>query len=384
MFLKKVEGSYFRNYQEFSLDISSHFNLFTGDNGQGKTSFLEAIFCALRGHSFQPFISDQIIKNKEKVSKIRLTFEEEQGDSFIEALFTKEEARMKKEFFYCGKKTSLSFLRKQIKIIVFTEESVRCIRLGSDHRRTFIDEIISLGEKKQKVTNFKKILKEKRTLLKNRKQGLISFSQGKEMLEWINKRFLDLSSDLLWERLQVLETLFSPLESLSKGFFGELSPKLSFKQNFSENTKIKKEDIFQKLKKDLQDQSDREIQIGLPLIGPQKQEIFFLFNGQDSRVFCSKGQQRAFILSLLGSYIIQNPKSLLLMDDILLELDEKTQKQFLQFLEKQESQLFLTSCQRPRYSLKNQSVFLIKKARIKRLPNKPIDNLLSPKEQGVL
>ncbi|MDE0092133.1 MAG: AAA family ATPase, partial [Oligoflexia bacterium] len=48
MFLKKAEALHFRNYNHFSLDFDSSINVFVGENGQGKSSFLEALYCALR------------------------------------------------------------------------------------------------------------------------------------------------------------------------------------------------------------------------------------------------------------------------------------------------------------------------------------------------
>ena len=66
MFLKSAEIFHFRNYQECFLELTSPISIFTGDNGQGKTSFLEALYCSLRGKSFHPFVRFSLLKIKEK------------------------------------------------------------------------------------------------------------------------------------------------------------------------------------------------------------------------------------------------------------------------------------------------------------------------------
>jgi len=70
MFLEKLSLAQFRNYERAELSFSSPITFFVGENGSGKTSLLEAIYCALRGQSFHSFAPAQFIKKGEKESKI--------------------------------------------------------------------------------------------------------------------------------------------------------------------------------------------------------------------------------------------------------------------------------------------------------------------------
>ena len=367
MFLKKAEGYCFRNYKEFSLEFTSCINVFTGDNGQGKSSFLEALYCCLRGRSFYPFVSSQFIQNGEKKARVCLTFKEEMGLSTLSAIFSTLGRTLKKDFLYCGKKIGRSFLLKKFPNFVFTEDSMKCIRQGFDQRRDFVDEMLGFGYQRQIKEDFNRILKEKRRFLRNVKQDLLSVKEADRVLTALNYNFLQLSFKLVQERLRVLKNLFEPLTDLKERFFRAPLPDLDFSYALSEGQKISKEmDILLILREDLEKKKDLEIQLGTVLSGPQKHEIYFLFNGKNSRVFCSKGEQRAFILSLLGSHIHQVPGAFLFLDDVLMELDKETQNKFLQFLEQKHCQVFLTNCGLIPLRTKKMSFFSVENATIKR------------------
>lgn len=360
MFLKKAQGYHFRNYNQFSLDFSSPINIFYGENGQGKSSLLEAIYCALQGKSFYPFIQFQFIQHYRRKAQVVLDIEEQEGSSHILASFSLiNKESLKKDIQYCGKKVSSDFLKKRFSCLVFTEESMKCLRLGPEQRRNFIDNMLEKNDSKRIKKQFSNILAEKRSLLKNFKKGIISFREASQILETLNQKFLTSSVYLVKERLNFLEKLFFHLKEIKYEFFGEKIPELSFNYFFSKEKRMLDDSWIEFMKEDLVKKKDLELQSGIPLSGPQKHEIQFLFNNKDSRFFCSKGQQRLFLLSILGSCIHQLPNTFLFLDDVLLELDEKYQERFLQFLEKKHCQTFLTSCNLISFKVKKTSFFSI-------------------------
>ena len=368
MFLKKIQGNFFRNYDQFSLDFSSPINIFYGANGQGKSSLLEAIYCALKGNSFYPLVQHQIVQHHKDKAQIIVDIEEKQGFSDISVFFYlvgKESLR--KEIKYCGKKVSTAFLNKKFSCLVFTEESMKCMRSGPEQRRNFIDNMLEKDSSKSMRAQFYKILAEKRSLLKNFKKGLISRKEAFGLLEVLNYNFSKISVHLVEERLKLLKELFSQLQKLKKDFFGEKSPSLGFDYFLSKEERITDESWGDFVKEDIKKKRDLELQLGTPLSGPQRHEIQFLFEGRDSRFFCSRGQQRLFLLSLMGSCIHQASSPFLFLDDVLMELDEKSQKCFLQFLEKKNCQTFLTSCNLISFEMKKTSFFSIKSGTIKKL-----------------
>ena len=318
MFLKKASACYFRNYGQISLDFNSLINIFTGENGQGKTSFLEALYCALRGQSFQPFINTQFIQKNQKSSKICLNVQEKEGLSQIETSFFCSENRLKKEHFYCGKKVRSSFLIEKFPCFAFTEMSLKCIRQGPAERRSFVEDLFFSRNQIQVKEDFYRILKQRNQLLKNYKKALVEKEDFLDIFSILNQDFLTKSYLLVKARLQLLDHIFHSIQKLSPSFFKEPLPSLTFSYFFSEKQKITEEqEIRPLLKKNMEEKRELELQTGLTLSGPQRHEIVFYFDGEDSRTFCSKGQQRSYILALLLAHIQSFPQAFLFLDDVL-------------------------------------------------------------------
>lgn len=365
MFLKEALVERFRNYKSCSLKFVSPINIFTGENGQGKSSFLEALYCALRGKSFHPFISNQFIQSQQESAKVRLILEEKSGNSEVFASFSSLGTGLKKEILYCGKKVGPSFLVKKFPVFVFTEASMKCIRQGPEQRRHFVDEMLCSEKQKQIQEDFNKALQQKKTLFKNTKQELLSYKEASKTLSALNHKFLELSFLLVQQRLSLLKELFCSLKNIKANFFKSPLPDLGFSYVFQNGqTFVQGMDVFSLLQEDLIQKEQRELMAGVPLSGPQKHEIQFLFNSENSRTFCSKGEQRALVLVLMAAHIQKTPHALLFLDDVLLELDEQTQNKFLLFLEKSHSQTFLTNCKEISFKTKKMSFFSVKNGTI--------------------
>ena len=367
MFLKKAEAFHFRNYNHFSLSFNSLINVFIGENGQGKSSLLEALYCALKGKSFHSFVSSEFIQNHRKSSKICLTLEESEGVSNIESSFFCCDSLLKKELRYCGKKVKAGFLIERFPCFLFTEASLKCIRQGPSERRDFVESLFSFPQQAQAKSGFEKALKQKKHLLKSYKKGLIKEKNFLRFLKVLNEEFLRKSHLLVQARLDLLGQIYSSVQKLTKHFFKEPVPALDFSYSIGGNKDLKKEsDILSALREDLDRKTQQEIQAGASLSGPHRHEMLFLFNGKDSRIFCSKGQQRSYVLSLILSYIQPLSHAFLLLDDVLLELDESVQKKFLQFLEKKRCQIFLTSCKITSFKTENMSFFRVKEGKVEK------------------
>ena len=359
MFLFHAEGRNFRNYKSFSVPLGENLNFFIGDNGQGKTSFLEALFTALRGKSFKPNTGPYFIKEGEKEASLRLGFKESQGESFVESLYFVKEGRLCGNLSYCGKKISRGSLEKKFPLLFWIGEKLEAIKGGSSEKRKLIDDMLIFAGQRSVVERFQKCLREKNHLLWNYKKGLSSEREVKKTLEALNVSFLQASVDLLEKRRRLLEQIFKE----APGFF-PTHQNLDYRYEIS-HEKIKDNNQAKDLiERDILRKVSLELEVGRVLSGPTKHDILFLFNGRNSRVFCSQGQQRVFILSLLMSQMgfIKNP--LIFLDDVLSELDEKVQKKLLSFLEASGCQVFITSCKKTSVNLKKQSFFEVKNGTI--------------------
>ena len=448
MFLEKLNLKQFRNYSEAELSFSSPLTFFVGQNGSGKTSLLEAIYCALRGQSFHSFVQTQFIKKGEKSARIELFLKEKEGNSQIQSSFFLNDFSLRKELLYCGKKVRSSLFSKKFPCFIFTEASLKCLRQGSHERRDFIESLFYTEEQLRAKKEFYQVLKQKKQLLKNYKKELIKEKDFLALFSVMNKTFLEKSKKIVQARLEILNQIFKFLPEVSHDFLNsktklgfsykirESSLKDSFRyqevpfggrskpeqkikeivetiknpkremieqenekpikisqKEFRTLNKISKEQIlleqnhikdefreqesarqslFKSIELDLEEKRQIEIQSGMTLSGPQTHEILFLFQGEDSRFFCSKGQQRAYILSLLLSHLKSIPQAFLFLDDVLLELDESVQKRFLQLLEKNHCQIFLTTCNIIPFEVKKSDSFYIEKGQIRKLKNEEL------------
>ena len=394
MFLVQAEGGNFRNFHEFSLPITSKISVFTGQNGHGKSSFLEAVFAGLRGKSFRPGAGSRFISHHKNSAFARLSFRESHGLSRVEAFFSrrggapagesggfppldsqaadgqnKEAGQLEKELLFCGKKTGPAALEKRFPALVFTEEKMQAIREGPGERRLFTDDMLLQAGRRAELARLKKNLREKSSLLKSLKEGDIPLSGARRALEALNGAFLKAAEAVAAARLEILERLFAGAGQISPKLFA--GPRdLGFEYlTAGENLRGKPEKIRCLLERDLEEKADREILAGRPLSGPQHHDIVFSLGGRDSRAFCSKGQQRLLIFSLLGSQALNlhakgSPPALLLLDDALGELDEESQKRFLRFLDEAPCQALLTSCAAPPIKTKNMSLFSVSGGKI--------------------
>ena len=144
------------------------------------------------------------------------------------------------------------------------------------------------------VERFQRCLREKNSLLWNFKKGLCSRKEAHQTLEALNVSFLKASIDLTEKRIALLERVFPK----ASGIF-PTHQNLDYKYEIEGQVSKNKEEREQLLKEDLSNKTVLELETGRVLSGPGKHDILFLFNGKDSRVFCSQGQQRIFVLSLL-------------------------------------------------------------------------------------
>lgn len=250
MFLFQAEGQNFRNYKNFSLSLEKPLSFFTGDNGQGKTSFLEALFAGLRGRSFKPNQGPNFIKEGEKTAFIRLSFKETGGQSSVESTFQMNEGQLSRELRYCKKKVPRSFLEKKFPLLFWIGERLESIKGGSSEKRKLLDEMLLFEGHRDVVERFQKCQREKTSLLWSFKKGLCSGKEVRQTLEALNVSFLKASIDLTERRIALLEKIFKKASGLfpthqSLGYRYKIKDQAP--KDREERAHLIKEDLFKKI-----------------------------------------------------------------------------------------------------------------------------------------
>ena len=347
MKLHRISIRQFRNIKEQTLHPKSGLVLLWGDNGQGKTSLIEAIYFLTRGVSFRTPNAKFLI-NKEDFQGFSLEaeFSKKSIHHQVKILFGKDRKIMNLD----GKKTVKSKLQKMLPSILFSPESLQIIKDAPQKRRDLVDDLCFclFPSFAQLHSDYQRILKQKNHLLKKMKESPTDH-QTEDLNEHLTCQMLEIGSRIGALRLQALEEI-RPL--LSKKFLCVMDdPCEEISMNYQISDQMfqsaMEEEIFDIMYKKWKEYRHRETAAGQCLVGPHRHNIEFNFNRADARFFCSQGQQRAIILAfklaqLELHYKIHREFPILLLDDVLSELDTKKRVKFMNSLVSTKAQIFLT------------------------------------------
>ncbi len=353
MSFQKIELLNYRNFKKTEIHLENGVNVFYGENGQGKTNFLESLYFLARGKSFRTVDVSHCIRELSGDNKISVLKSEFIDLNLVNNKFRIEIEATKKTIWLNQKRTVSTKISTMCPIVLFSPESLSAIKNGPSERRNLIDDFIeSLPEFTKSVTQYKKILKARNKILNDVNIGNKHPDQAKKVLEAINDLFVKQSLDLIELRLYFLKVFESYIQIAINFMFG-INTTFQFryiasKMELVEFDEKKLKEIFEFNFKRL---FEAEVATGYSLLGPHKHEIEFLMNGKDSRYYCSQGQQRGLIIAFKIAEVIyrlevRNEKPVLLLDDVMSELDEGKRVKLVDFLKSINSQIVITTTDR--------------------------------------
>lgn len=359
--LKRLRLFEFRNFKEQWVTFSPQTNVFVGDNGQGKSNVLEAIYLLLTGDSFRPSEVSHYVKWGQESASVRGIFESDHQANVEELDVFLKIQNGKKNLTVNEKKFTAQDWRRMDPPILFSPESLNAIKGSAEERRALVDELVLnlFPAAHQTHQDFRKALRMRNKILRDyrdaRDASSAKFNVDKSadktlnMLEALNPKFLELAALVTQQRIDALLKLEpeinSAMQNVSEGF-----PPIQLQYWISQQSALhySHQDIHNSLQKRLIELHSAELSSGTSLVGPHKHDIVFLFGGNDSRFFCSQGQQRSLILAFKIAQIVYHRKVLkrrpiLLLDDVLSELDGSKRKNFVELMKTMESQIVLTT-----------------------------------------
>lgn len=338
----------FRNISEAFLRLSPRLNIFIGDNGQGKTNFIESIHLLIEGESFRYSDYSTLIQFGEQNAFIKASVQ----NNDLEYQILVKLLGNKKEILVNDKKTT-KIEQYLPPVVLFSPESLSVIKESADERRKLLDSLIetSIKNGKQLLLEFKKALRTRNKILKDISEDKISRDMGLQTLESINQIYFNLAGKLTYLRIKCLADIkpfvqeaLVKIETKNPNVTFDFSYEIS-DQKIVENSE---EMLINLMKKRAQELLPAELSAGISLVGPQKHDVIFLYSGNDSRFFSSQGQQRSIILAFKMAQIVYHYKvngfyPVLLLDDVLSELDQTKQSSLVLALNEIQTQTFLTS-----------------------------------------
>jgi DNA replication and repair protein RecF len=371
MIFKALSLVNFRNFDLADIQFNDRLNIIIGDNGQGKTNIVEAVYLLTEGESFRYSKNENLIQIGQKNAFVRAQVFNDELDYKLALKLTNST----KNLLINEKPTSVNKLRKMSSVL-FSPESLSIVKESSDERRQLVDQLVEQTtiSGQDIVRDYKKVLKTRNKLLKDISEEKINYALGLDTLESLNPSFLKLAAELTYLRITALNEIRSQVELTINNIHLSTSVKFDFDYIFSDKNHKKSslENVVEALRNRIKELEIAEIKSGVSLVGPQKHDVIFLYNGNDSRFYCSQGQQRSIILAYKMAQIVYHQKvhgfyPILLLDDVLSELDLSKQESLISTLNQTETQTFVTTTDvtlLSKLSMDKASVFKIKKGQV--------------------
>ena len=321
MIITSIELLNYRNYSELHMDLSKGTNILYGNNAQGKTNVLEAVYVCCTTKSHRGSKDKEIIRFQEEEAHIKLTLEKEGVPYRIDMHLKKNKAKgIAVNGIPIHKASELFGIAN---VVFFSPEDLNIIKNGPAERRRFIDlELCQLNKLYvHALVQYNKIVVQRNKLLKE-----LAFRPDYEST-------LDVwDTQLISYGPQVMEYRKEFIDQLNE-IIRDIHYKLSGKKErlvivYEPNTKP------ENFETSLIKNRDQDIRQKTTLSGPHRDDISFFVNDIDIRKFGSQGQQRTAALSLKLAEIelvkkIARDYPVLLLDDVLSELDGERQNQLL-------------------------------------------------------
>lgn len=321
MIVKSLELSNFRNYESLSMEFSPSTNILYGDNAQGKTNILEAVFLCATTKSHKGSKDKEIIKLQSEEAHIRMVIRRDELDHRIDMHLKKNKPKGVAIDGIPIKRSSELF--GIINVVFFSPEDLAIIKDGPSERRRFIDmELCQLSKLYlHNLLNYNKVLNQRNNLLKQ-----VCFNKGllDTLYVW-DQQLLHFGTELMKERQAFMKNMNEIVVKLHKKLSdGKEELEIAYEPNVAIS------EFESKLNKSM----ERDIALKVTNVGPHRDDLSFFINGQDVRKYGSQGQQRTAALSLKLAEIelvkqVTKDKPILLLDDVLSELDRKRQNQLL-------------------------------------------------------
>ncbi len=354
MEVKKLSLSNFRNLLPAEIEFCDSMNVIYGDNAQGKTNLIEAIWLFTGAKSFRTSKDSEMVGFGGNKADLKLDFVS--GQILREAKISIMNRRTAE---LDGKKLrSASALAGTFCATVFSPTDLQTVKEGPSLRRRFLD--LAIG---QLYPVYVDILKQYIRALTQRNTLLKSFEgrlQNTDMLDIFEKEIADFGSKIIEYRINYCKkvtenasSIYSELSSMREELSIEYIPSAISEELEERLYMARKTDVFS----------------GITSVGPHRDDLDFKINGISARTFGSQGQQRSVALSLklaeaktLKELTGEQPVAIL--DDVMSELDPDRQAFILNHIK--DWQVFITCCDKANVKpLKEGKIFTVLGGKVK-------------------
>lgn len=343
MILDFVEVNNFRNLSG-KIFWGPDLNIIYGNNGQGKTNWLEAVYILSRTKSFRTqrlqetirfggetaHVEGQVSTGKDLHRDLRITLKDNTKSIWVNE-----------------KREQLARYLSHLQVFAFTADQLEVVRGVPEARRHFIDRGISSLRPAyvQTVSDYNKVIKQKNRILQDSSERELPLAEIKDLLAPWNEQLARLGTEIHKARMDYTERINSVLE---RTLFEPTELQIRYSSSLEGKGDIADYEALLRARLELRLQS--EVAAARALVGPHRDDLGIQLGGRETRVYGSSGQQRSALLLLdLAAISVYNSwhhdYPLFLVDDVDAELDEKRINRLLEYLEGR-TQTFITTSKR--------------------------------------
>ncbi len=315
MYIENLELKNFRNYENLNIEPVKGVNILTGDNAQGKTNILEAVFFCAYGRSHRTSRDREMQMFDAPFTTVSVDVVREQNDKKIVLRFNGEG---RKFIEINGRKiTRIPDLLGNLYVIMFSPEDLKIVKETPGIRRRFLDMEISALDKiyYHDLVSYNKVIQERNNLLKMR-------SVDRTVLDVYDAKAAQYGAKIIRQRMDYMKKLNDKARSIHLEITGgkeEIEYAYRCGIPLTEN-------LEDSLAQALAENRRHDLERGTTSVGPHRDDFVILINGADARIFGSQGQQRTVILTLKFASLgiirdLTGEYPVLLLDDVLSELD---------------------------------------------------------------
>ncbi|MDT8903361.1 DNA replication/repair protein RecF [Anaeroselena agilis] len=331
----------YRNYKTLDVNFTNNINIFVGENAQGKTNILEAVYLGAVGRSHRTAEDDDLVKW-------------DQDSASVDLFFTRHNVENKLGFrLIKGRNKEILFNDFIIKprevigslnVVLFSPEDLWLIKGAPSLRRRFLDIEISQASPLyyRNLLQYNRAVTQRNHLLKK----VLNRNKLPELLPSWDEQLAKLAAFIVDKRLEAVKKLGMLANLMHRRLTGSRES-LSFVYQMAGGEDDIPGDLYQWYRDKLAEQREVDIARGSTSVGPHRDDIILRVNARELRSFGSQGQQRTGILALklaelefLKSETGEYP--VLLLDDVMSELDSLRREQLLSFI-RDRVQTFITA-----------------------------------------
>jgi len=335
--IRSIELRQFRNYDHVHLEFPTSLNVFVGENAQGKTNLLEAVYLLAIGRSHRTTRESDMIKWGSDWATVRSEVDRQRGGVRVDVVLRKDGAK--------ETKVAGEVVRRQVdllgtvNVVVFSPDDLQLVKGAPGLRRRFLDlEIAQVSPSyRHHFARYQRVLKQRNNLLKALQGG----HAGADALDPWDEQLIFEGSRVVVKRAQTVRRLSRWAAQMNERISGGRDPlSIEYRPFFAADGDSVEgwwEDldaVEARFRSYLEGVRRVERVRGMTLAGPQRDDIAFIVGDVDLRYFGSQGQQRTAVLSCkLAELEFINEEAgeypVLLLDDVMSELDDLRREQFL-------------------------------------------------------